>query len=149
MKVLITKVSSAKVSVKGKEVSSIGKGLIVFAGLEKGDTLKVLEDMASKIVGLRVFEGDNNKMSLSLKDKKYQLLCISNFTLCANILKGRRPSFEGAMPKDKAGKYFKDFVKFLKAKDISVEEGTFGEMMDISLEMTGPVNITLGSGTEN
>jgi len=149
MKVLITKVSSAKVSVKGKEVSSIGKGLIVFAGLEKGDTLKVLEDMVSKIVGLRVFEGDNNKMSLSLKDKKYQLLCISNFTLCANILKGRRPSFEGAMPKDKAGKYFKDFVKFLKAKDISVEEGTFGEMMDISLEMTGPVNITLGSGTEN
>ena len=99
--------------------------------------------MAQKIVNMRIFEDDNHKMDYSLKDKDYSVLCISNFTLCASTDSGRRPSFEQAMPKDKAQKIFNKFVEKIKALGINVETGAFGKYMRISLDFDGPVNIII------
>ena len=97
--------------------------------------------MAQKVVNLRVFSDAQGKMNYSVKDKNYKILCISNFTLCANTDKGRRPSFEKAMPKDAANKPFEDFITLLRAREIEVKQGVFGEHMDIRLDLDGPVNI--------
>lgn len=144
MKVLVVRVSGGRVSVEGKVVSSIDKGLAIFVGIEKEDSNAELVAMAEKIVNLRIFENEKGKMNYSLKDKNYQILCISNFTLCANTNKGRRPSFEGAASPDRAKLLFEDFIKILQAGGVRVEKGVFGEKMNIDLQLDGPVNIILG-----
>ena len=143
MRVLVSRVSKAEVLVNSEVVASIGKGFAVFAGIEKSDTQDILEEMAQKVTNLRIFEDDYGKMNYSVKDKGYQILCVSNFTLCANTQKGRRPSFENSMAKDLADKYFNDFVALLRSRNLEVKTGSFGEHMDISLTMDGPVNIVL------
>ena len=145
MKVLVVRLHKGSVSVGGKVVSSIGKGIALFAGMEKKDIHHDLVVMAEKIVNLRIFENEEGKLNFSVKDKNYQILCISNFTLCANTDKGRRPSFDNSMPKDEANRLFEDFVLLLGAKGIDVQAGVFGEHMDINLELDGPVNIILES----
>ena len=85
-------------------------------------------------------------MHYSVKDKNYQVLCIPNFTLCADTDKGRRPSFESSLPPPAAKKIFDDFVMVLRAKEIDVQAGIFGAHMEIDLEMDGPVNVLLESG---
>ena len=94
-------------------------------------------------MNLRVFENDSCKLHYSLKDKGYQILCISNFTLCARTNKGNRPSFDEAMPPDEANKLFEEFIKLLKSKKIDVQKGIFGQHMDININMDGPINIVL------
>ena len=145
MKALVARINKGSVVVEGQTVSSVGKGLAVFVGVEKGDDYAALEDIAYKIVHMRLFENEEGKLDYSVHDKKYQILCISNFTLCANTDKGRRPSFEQSMLKEEADKLFNDFVLFLKARDIDVQTGVFGEHMDINLDFDGPVNIILDS----
>jgi D-tyrosyl-tRNA(Tyr) deacylase len=99
--------------------------------------------MAEKVLNLRIFENEEGKLNYSVKDRGYQILCISNFTLCANTEKGRRPSFENSMSRQEANKYYQDFVCVLKSQGVGVEAGVFGEHMDISLDLDGPVNIML------
>ncbi|MCD6228046.1 MAG: D-tyrosyl-tRNA(Tyr) deacylase [Candidatus Omnitrophota bacterium] len=143
MKVLVARISQGRVFKEKKELASIGKGLALFVGIEKKDTLASLTKMASKVVNLRVFEDEQGKLNYSLKDKNYQLLCISNFTLCADTERGRRPSFEESMPREQASKYFEDFVSLLKKENVDVKQGAFGEFMRIELVLEGPVNIIL------
>jgi D-tyrosyl-tRNA(Tyr) deacylase len=143
MKAVLIRVNRARILIGEKVILEIGKGIVAFVGIEKNDDLSVLEEMANKIVHLRIFEDEKGKLNFSLKDKDYPLLCISNFTLCANTKKGRRPSFEEAMPKEDAFKYFEDFVMVLEAKGLKVKKGIFGEKMKIDLEADGPVNIIL------
>jgi D-aminoacyl-tRNA deacylase len=145
MKVLVTRVHSARVVVEGKTVSSIERGLVLFVGMGKGDSENDVVSLAEKVANLRVFENDLGKLHYSVMEKKYQVLCVSNFTLCANTEKGRRPSFDDSMEKEAANKYFENFVLVLQSKGIAVAIGVFGEHMDISLDLDGPVNITLES----
>ena len=143
MKVLAVRISQGRVFKGERELASIGKGLAIFVGIERADTSTSLAKMASKVVNLRVFENREGKLNYSLKDKNYQLLCISNFTLCADTQRGRRPSFEESMPGEQASKYFEDFVSLLKRENVDVKQGAFGEFMKIELVLEGPVNIIL------
>jgi D-tyrosyl-tRNA(Tyr) deacylase len=149
MKVVLIRVNKAKILVREKVISCIEKGAVAFVGIERDDDLTVLEEMAKKITHLRIFEDERGKLNFSLKDKNYPLLCISNFTLCANTKKGRRPSFEEAMQKEEALRFFEDFVMLLEAKGLEVKKGEFGEKMKIDLEADGPVNIILEIKNKN
>ena len=145
MKVLISRISQGKVSVGGKSIASVGRGLAVFAGIEKDDGPSELVWAARKITTMRVFENDEGKMHFSVKDKEYEILCVSNFTLCADTDRGRRPSFDVSMTPDMAMKMFEDFLMLFRESGIKVESGAFGEHMDIELVMDGPVNIMIDS----
>ena len=148
MNALVSRVTKAQISVNGEVVSSIERGLAVFVAIEKTDSHAELEGIAAKIVNLRIFEDEQGKMNHSVKDKNYQILAVSNFTLCASTAKGRRPSFEQSMPKQEANKLFEDFLLLLRGRGIEVACGVFGEHMDISLTMDGPVNIILNAKAE-
>jgi len=136
MKVLVARVHKGEVSIAGKRLSAIGRGLAIFVSLEKGDNGAKLERIAERVINLRIFEKDNN----------YELLCISNFTLSADTSKGRRPSFEDALGPEEASKLFADLVSILKSKKIDIQIGAFGKHMDINLSLDGPVNIMLERG---
>jgi len=143
MKAIILRVSKASLTIpdENKEVSSIGKGLLVFVGIDKNDNDTTLESLAEKIANFRVFEDENGKLNYSIKDKNYEILCVPNFTLCANINKGRRPSFENVMPQEQARKLFENLIILLKARELAVKSGEFGKTMLINTECAGPVNI--------
>lgn len=143
MKALVVRVHKARILIKGEIFSSMGRGIVVFVGIDKKDTDLSLTKMAEKIVNLRIFEGDNGKMQFSVKDKEYSIMCISNFTLCSNTSKGRRPSFEDVCPLPSAREMFDNFVMLLRSKGVEVKEGKFREHMDIEVEMDGPVNIVI------
>ncbi|MCK4912639.1 MAG: D-tyrosyl-tRNA(Tyr) deacylase [Candidatus Omnitrophica bacterium] len=147
MKVLITRVHKGEVFLGSKRLSAIKNGLAVFVGFEKGDNSGKLDDMAERVINLRIFENQEGKMDYSLKDKNYELLCISNFTLTADASKGRRPSFESALNPQEANKLFDGFVSILKAKGVTTQVGAFGKHMDINLALDGPVNILLEKGS--
>ena len=143
MKVLVVRVSKAKVKVENNPVSSIDKGIVVFVGFSKEDDDSKLVTMADKISNLRIFENRDGKVWYSIRDKNYSVLCVPNFTLCANVYKGRRPSFEDVMPQSEAKDMFDKFVVVLRSKDIVVQTGLFGKHMGIDLDMDGPVNIII------
>jgi len=143
MKVLVVRVHKGEVFIEGKRLSAIDRGLAIFVSLEKGDSSAKLDQMAKRVINLRIFENEEGKMHYSLKDKSYELLCISNFTLSANTSKGRRPCFEDALNPQEANKLFADFVSILKSKGVVVASGAFGKHMDINLALDGPVNILL------
>ncbi|MCK4917957.1 MAG: D-tyrosyl-tRNA(Tyr) deacylase [Candidatus Omnitrophica bacterium] len=145
MKVLVSRISKGEVLVSGKQISLVSKGIVLFVGFDKGDSFVSLESIAKKVFNLRIFENDKGKLHYSVKDKAYQILCISNFTLCANTKKGNRPSFDDAMSPDQASKLFEEFVELLKSKKIDVQTGMFGQHMDININMDGPINIVLDS----
>ena len=145
MKVLVVRVTEGQVVVADESIGSILKGISVFVGIENGDSAETLATMVEKIVNLRIFEDDQGKLAYSVKDKGYSILAIPNFTLCASVDKGRRPSFENSMPYETAEKLFNDCVLGLKSYAIDVEEGVFGAYMDIKLKLDGPVNIVLDS----
>lgn len=142
MKVLINRISKGKVEVAKEVIASINKGLAVFVGIESNDTESTLVTASKKIVNMRLFENDSGKLSESVKEKGYPILCIPNFTLCASTEKGRRPSFEKAMKPDAAKKMFAKFMVLLQNK-IDLQSGIFGADMAIDLELDGPVNITV------
>jgi len=145
MKLLVVRIAGGKISVANEAISQIGSGIAVFAGIAKGDGEAALIAMADKVVNLRIFEDEDGKLAYSVKDKNYSILCIPNFTLCANTQKGRRPSFDQSMPYTEAEKMFDKFVLILKSYGLTVEEGVFGAYMDIGLDFNGPVNIILDS----
>ena len=142
---VIQRVKSGSVSVDKSIISSINKGLLVLAGIEKGDTFADLEYSAKKITELRIFEDDAEKMNLSVIDVGGEILAVSQFTLLGNVQKGRRPGFDNAMPPETAKIMFDDFVKMLSQTISTVKTGSFGAHMEVSLINDGPVTFVIDS----
>ena len=143
MRVLIQRVTSASVKVDGKIVGKIGKGFLVFLGIYEEDTEEKIEKLTKKIINLRIFNDENDKMNLSIKDVKGKILLISQFTLCADTRKGNRPSFVSAKnPKD-ANVIYEKTIESIRNEGIIVEKGIFGADMKVELLNDGPVTILL------
>ncbi len=145
MKVLLQRVTGASVSVAGKEVGRIGRGLVVFVGVANGDAEKDVEYLVEKMVGLRIFADQDGKFNLSALDTKGELLVVSQFTLLADTRKGRRPSFIEAAPPEQAGSLIERFIKQARATGLKAETGRFQEYMQVEIHNDGPVTIMLDS----
>ena len=143
MKLVIQRVNRADVKIDGKEVGKINKGLLVFVGVAADDDEKVVEKYFNKLVKLRIFEDENGKTNLSLRDVDGELLLVSQFTLLANCKEGNRPSFIGAESPDEAKGLYEYMVDLGKKSDIHTECGVFGADMKVSLENDGPFTIVL------
>lgn len=139
MKALIQRVKSASVTIDGEMYSKIGKGLLVFLGVEKEDTVENCEKLSQKVLNLRIFEDENDKMNLSVNDVKGEILVVSQFTLCGDCKKGTRPSFDKAAHPDIAVKLYEDFVEKIRSSGLKTETGKFRAMMDVELVNDGPV----------
>lgn len=143
MRALIQRVTSASVKVDEKIVGKIGKGFLIFLGVYEEDTEEKIEKLTKKIVNLRIFNDENDKMNLSIKDVKGEILLISQFTLCADTRKGNRPSFVSAKnPKD-ANVIYEKTIESIRNEGIIVEKGIFGADMKVELLNDGPVTILL------
>lgn len=145
MKLVIQRVSKAKVEVDNKTVGSIGKGFLVLVGITHSDTEKEADYLANKLCKMRIFEDENGKMNLSLKDVGGELLIVSQFTLYADCAKGNRPSFIEAARPEQATPLYEYFCKKCEEQGIKVEKGVFGAHMEVSLLNDGPVTIVLES----
>lgn len=145
MRALIQRVNFAKVKVEDKEVSKIDKGLLVFIGFSNKDTDKDLEYIIKKIKNLRIFEDENFKMNLSVIDKNYEILVVSQFTLYGDCRKGNRPSFDDSLSSKEAKVLYNKFLKLFEKEDICIKTGIFQADMKVSLENDGPVTIQLDS----
>ena len=143
MRALIQRVTSANVKVEGKIVGKIGKGFLIFLGIYEEDTEEKIEKLTKKIVNLRIFNDENDKMNLSIKDVKGEILLISQFTLCADTRKGNRPSFISAKNPYEANKIYEKTIKSIENENIVVEKGVFGADMKVELLNDGPVTILL------
>lgn len=143
MRAVLQLVSSAKVGVEGRTIGSIGKGLLIFLGISKDDGEDEIKYLTNKIINLRIFEDEDGKLNLSLKDIEGELLIVSQFTLYADCKKGRRPSFESAARPVTAVDLYNKFINECKANDIKVHTGQFQAMMKVELCNEGPVTIIL------
>ena len=140
---------SASVSVDDKIIGEIATGFLILLGVEQGDTQDDLNYLVKKTIGLRIFKDDNKNMNLSIKDVGGETLVVSQFTLCANTSRGRRPSFIKAANPERAESMYQQFCKQLTINNLSVQMGKFGAMMDVSLVNDGPVTILLDSREKN
>lgn len=144
MKIVVQRVKKAKVEVDEKVVGKIEKGFLVLLGVSSEDTKEEADYLVKKLCNLRVFEDENEKMNLSLKDVNGKLLIVSQFTLYADCSKGNRPSFVNAARPEKAEELYEYFCKQCKEKyEIEVEKGMFGANMQVSLLNDGPVTIII------
>lgn len=143
MKVIIQRVKSASVSIDSKIYSQIGQGLLVFLAIKFGDNEENIDYIVQKIINLRIFSDESDKMNLSIQDIKGEILLISQFTLYANCQKGNRPSFTEAEKPEVAENLYNKFIEKLKQSNIIVKTGQFRALMDISLINNGPVTIEL------
>jgi D-tyrosyl-tRNA(Tyr) deacylase len=143
MRIVLQRVSEASVAVSGGTIAAIGKGLLVLVGADSGDSEKNAEFLADKCLGLRIFEDKKGKMNLSVKDIGGQILAVSQFTLSADLSKGRRPSFTSAMEPDRAKNLFDYFAEELRKSGLNVETGEFGSKMEVRLLNDGPVTFVL------
>lgn len=145
MRAVIQRVTNANVIIDDEISGEIGKGFMVLLGVGSGDTDEDMKYIADKIINLRVFSDENDKMNLSLKDVGGSMLVISQFTLYGDCSHGRRPYFGDAMEPVGANKMYEDFVAYLKGQGIHTETGEFGADMKVSLTNDGPVTIILES----
>jgi D-tyrosyl-tRNA(Tyr) deacylase len=143
MRAVIQRTDFAKVEVEKKITGEIKKGLLVFLGVTHEDSEKEADYLADKIINLRIFSDNEDKMNLSLIDIKGQILVVSQFTLYADTRKGRRPSFIKAAKPEKAQELYNYFVNKIKQKGIEPQTGKFQEMMNVSLLNSGPVTIIM------
>lgn len=145
MKAVVQRVSKANVTVDGEIIGEIDNGLMILLGITEGDTEKDIEVIVNKLINLRIFEDDAQKMNLSLLDIGGSILSISQFTLYGDVRKGRRPSFTKAAPPAMAEKLYDTFNEYIKSAGIHIETGSFGAMMDVSLTNDGPVTFIVES----
>lgn len=145
MRAVVQRVSSSKVVVDESIIGSINKGLNVLLGISKSDTIEDAVYIKDKIINLRIFEDENNKMNRSLKDVAGELLVISQFTLYGDCRKGRRPNFMEAQSGEEAIKLYNFFVEQCRKEVSRVETGEFGADMKVSIENDGPVTLIIDS----
>ena len=145
MRAVIQKVAHASVKVDGNIIGEIGKGLLVLLGMQESDDEKVMDNMMDKIIHLRIFEDEEGKMNLSLKDVGGELLIVPNFTLYGDARKGKRPSYSNAAPPAVAEQIYNRFIEKAKATGIKVEQGKFQSHMEVNLLNDGPVTILMDS----
>ena len=143
MKSVIQRVYDASVTVDSEVVGAIGHGLLVYLGIEKGDTLEQLTWLCSKICKLRIFSDSEGKMNLSLSEVQGELLIISQFTLCANLHKGNRPSYEEAAHPVEAEQLYHKSLGIFAGLGFTVAHGTFGAHMKVTYTNDGPVTMLL------
>ena len=144
MKAIIQRVDSASVTVENNLMGKIGSGLLIMLGIQRGDKLKDMKYLINKITTLRIFN-DNNGMNKSIQDVSGEILVISQFTLCADTKKGRRPSFINAENPKIAKELYELFCQFLDKMNLQIQCGTFGAHMKVQSVNNGPVTIILDS----
>ena len=145
MRAVLQRVTNAEVKVDGEIIGSVGKGILIFLGVSDDDTEKDLQYIADKMINLRIFEDENGKMNLSVRDIQGELLIVSQFTLYGDCRKGRRPSFDKAGKPDFANEMYEKFIKYCSDSGLKTEHGKFGADMKVSLLNDGPVTIMLDS----
>lgn len=143
MKVVIQRVLNASVKVDGNITGKIKKGLLIFLGIESGDSDDMLKKYADKIVRMRIFEDENGKTNRALSDVNGELLIVSQFTLCADCSHGNRPSFIGAKEPVEAKRMYEKFISVCREQVPVVEQGEFGADMKVELLNDGPFTIIL------
>ena len=143
MRLVIQRVNHAQVTVQDQVVGKIGKGFLVLIGVSQQDTKEIADKYLKKLLGLRIFEDENGKTNLSLRDVSGELLLISQFTLYANCKKGTRPSFIEAGAPDMANELYEYMVEKAREEIPVVQTGCFGEHMKVSLENDGPFTVVL------
>ena len=136
---------NAKVTIDNQIIGKIGKGLVSFLGIQKNDDKKKADILIEKTLNLRIFNDSNQKMNLCIKDVNASILVVSQFTLCADTKKGRRPSFLNAANPEDANILYQYFINCLKNHVFQVESGTFGATMDVQLINNGPATFILNS----
>ena len=149
MKAVIQRVKSASVLVDNKIIGEISTGFLILLGVEQSDAQDDLNYLVKKTIGLRIFKDDNKNMNLSIQDIGGTALVVSQFTLCADTSRGRRPSFIKAATPEEADSMYQQFCEQLTMNNLSVQAGKFGAMMDVSLVNDGPVTIILDSREKN
>jgi D-aminoacyl-tRNA deacylase len=145
MRAVIQRVRRCRVLVEGRTVGEIGPGLLVLLGVGKADNQAAADYLAEKILGLRIFEDDQEKMNLSVQDKHGEVLVVSQFTLYGDVRRGKRPSFDAAARPEEANRLYEYFVAKIRAAGLRCETGVFQAMMDVELANQGPVTILLDS----
>lgn len=148
MRVVVQRVSEAGVKVDGKTVGEIGKGLMLLVGIDENDEKTDADWLVQKILNLRVFGDQDDKLNLSVMDISGEILCISQFTLIADYKKGNRPSFIKAAKPDKAIPLFDYFKEKIAKSGLKTASGIFGADMKVSLLNDGPVTIVMDSVTK-
>jgi len=146
MRAVIQRVLEAKVEVGDEVVGQIGRGLLVYLGVGRGDEQKDAEFMAEKLANLRIFADEQGKMNLSVQDIRGSILLVSNFTLHGDCRKGRRPGFDAAADPALAEKLYEKVAEFIRSQQIPVETGAFGQYMQVTSKNDGPVTFLLDSG---
>ena len=142
---VLQRVTTGKVKIGDRIVGNIDNGLVILLGVHRDDKEEDIIFLADKVIGLRIFNDNNGKMNISLQDADGSVLVISQFTLCGDWLKGRRPSFTKAADRDKGKLLYDGFIDAVRSRGINVETGEFGAAMDVSLVNSGPVTFVLDS----
>jgi D-tyrosyl-tRNA(Tyr) deacylase len=145
MRAVVQRVSRASVEVDGEEVGRVGRGLLVYLGVGRGDTDEDLEYLANKVAGLRIFPDEKHSMNRSALDAGSGALVISQFTLHGDVRRGKRPSFDAAMEPAAAEQMYERFVARLESLGVPCATGVFGAMMDVHSTNDGPVTILIDS----
>ena len=145
MRAVVQRVTESSVTVDGQITGATDEGLVVLIGVEKGDTDKDAGYIADKVSGLRIFEDENEKMNLSVKDVGGSILAISQFTLLGDVRKGKRPSFITAEDPEIANRLYQQVCENIRNQSIKVETGIFQAHMLVKINNNGPVTILLDS----
>lgn len=148
MRAVVQRVTKARVLVENKTIGEIGKGLVVLLGIGPEDNEKDIEYLAKKIIGLRIFDDQDGKMNISLREVEGELLVISQFTLYGDCRKGKRPSYAKAARPETAEIIYEKFVEYCRATGVKVETGRFQAMMLVEINNDGPVTLILDSNKE-
>ena len=145
MRVVLQRSKNSKVTINNKVNGSIDHGYVLLVGFTDGDNETIIDRMIKKIINLRVFEDENEKMNLSIRDINGSVMIVSQFTLYANTKKGNRPSFERSMKFDEAKELYDRFIEEFKKENINYVTGNFGSYMKVSYTNDGPVTIIIDS----
>jgi D-tyrosyl-tRNA(Tyr) deacylase len=142
---VLQRVTSGNVTIDGRLAGKIDQGLVILLGVMGDDDGNDADFLVKKIAGLRIFNDENDKLNLSVKDVHGAALVVSQFTLCADTHKARLPSFIRAAPPEKGSALYEDFMKKLEGQGVPVQSGEFGAMMNVNIQNDGPVTIVLNS----